>query len=251
MAIAAGVIAWFGVAPVTKWEGLLRDAAERMRPLAEMNTRLIELSSGRTSGGKDSPARIGEDLAALTGSLPPTTPEEFRRCMAQLSVKCGRGASELLEAATVRMPRHFATTEALCRQLLQVAVEEASLGKGAAAEEDSLRAEELAGRFAATRPNSSALGLLGNVQSGRFEFAHNPKSLNDAIASWSRAAALDPYGTTFPLRMFRTLTAAGRMDEARIWAEKLLHLDLLQRLDPLKRLTPEEIAAVKSILDSK
>ncbi len=60
------------------------------------------------------------------------------------------------------------------------------------------------------------------------------------MAAWEKAARLDPYGLTFPLRIFKALMALDRREQAKVWAQRLLELDRLQRLDPLKGLTEEE-----------
>lgn len=252
MIAVAACLAWFGVAPMTRWETALRDASDRMRPLAEITERLTELRSGRPpSRAGDSMSKVLEELGAMTESLPPATPQELQRGMDVLSMKCGKAACELLERAAAMAPHHFATTEAWCRQLMLVSAAEASLGKSAPAQDDAARAAELARRFAGAHRTSSAFGLLGNVEASRYDFSRDPRHLTQAVAAWTQAVTLDPHGTTFPLRIFRALIAAGRTTEARLWAAMLVELDQLQRLDPLKRLSDDEMSAVKAALEGK
>jgi hypothetical protein len=216
-----------------------------------MRMRLTELASGkRLTREDDTGPKISQDLGALTDSLPPTTHAELQRAMTMLDVKCSRAATVALETAVRRAPRHLGTTESLCRVLMEAAAGESALGHASKAEELAVLASQAAQEFGDRKLTSGILSLLGNIEAGRFDLTHDAAHLNAAIAAWTRGAALDPYGTTLPLRIFNMLVSNGKTAEAGPWATKLIELDNLQRLDPLKRLTDEEMAALKKVLNT-
>jgi hypothetical protein len=240
LAGAAAVLAWLGIAPVSRWELALGSAAAEMRPLADIRTRLRDLEPGPS----EKAAKLLGDLARLTDSPPPESPQELERALAILTIKATTAAAPLLERAASLAPRHFETTESLVRLLSERAAMAALAGQGALRDSSIIESEVHARRFADRHPTSSALGLLGNVEAARHDWSGDPKLLDAAIEAWTAGARLDPHGLSLPLQVFRTLERAGRKDEARTWALRLLELDKLQRLDELKRLSPEDLAAV-------
>lgn len=245
----SGVIAWLGVVPVSRWEAALSQAADHMRPMAEIKMRLSKLSTTRPEG--DSMDLLARDLAELTQSPPPVSSEELQRSMARLTMKTCSGAAVALNHAEQLAPRHFTTVETLCRLLMEQAAAESALGRGAQASALEDQALEVAHAFAARRPGPAIFGLIGNIQASRFEFNHERGALAGAVIAWTRASQLDPYGTSFPLRTFRLLESSGRTEEAVPWAIRLLELNDLQRLDPLKKLSDDELAAVRRVLGTK
>ena len=70
----------------------------------------------------------------------------------------------------------------------------------------------------------------------------------EAIASWSRAAALDPWGLEPAQALYRLHRELGQTEQAREAARRLLEVDNAKRLDPLRRLPPEERAEVGAFL---
>lgn len=240
----AGAWVVLGAMPVWRWERELAAAAREVRPLSEIAMRYEEFA---TSGGHpangDTPERIAADAAAIAGLPTPRSAEEFERLMNGLTVRLTGGARPHLEAACGLAPHDVPTAEAYCRCRMVEASAEAALGDAGAAraigEEVSAWANAFVSRL--PKPTASAWGVLGTVWSTRAELEHDTRDLEPAIEAWQKAAGLDPYGLTFPVRIFRAYTTLNRPEALKIWGRKLLELNTLQRLDPLRGLTGPEL----------
>jgi hypothetical protein len=141
----------------------------------------------------------------------------------------------------------------MCRAYLMAAQAQEKLGHQDRADALAQRAADAAAIATQWTPRSpSAYSLLGTTMASWAEMTTDAELRRQrseaAIESWTSAAALDPFGLTFPLRIFKTEVELGRQDRARMWAERVLRADESQRLDPLKRLTPEERAEVDRVL---
>lgn len=243
--ILAGVFAWIGLMRVSRWEGSLAEASERMRPLAELRSRWANVRSQSLLEG-DSKQMVARDLGVLLNAPSPRSDQEVESALTKLSQNsCGQAANSLDRAAQLA-PNHFATTEALCRTLMEESAAQGILGENPRA--TVAFALDRATAFAARRRTASAYGLVGNIHAAKFADDHDPASLTAAIEAWNQAALLDPYGTSFPLRIFRQLVEAGKTKQARPFAAKLLELNELLRLDPLKRLTEDELKSIRKVL---
>ncbi len=243
----AGVIAWLGLTRVSSWEVSLGEASEHLRPLAEVRTRWLSIQSAALLEG-DSKGRLAQDLGKLTNSPEPRSDQEVEGALTKLAMKACGAAAESLSFAVVSAPRHFPTTEALCRVLMEKAGSESALGQGAQAAATETRALDVAISLANRRPTASVFGLIGNIHAAKFEASHDPAALAAAVAAWNQASTRDPYGTSFPLRIFRQLVEAGRFSEARPYATKLLEMNELLKLDPLKKLSEEELKSIRRVL---
>lgn len=191
--------------------------------------------------------RIADELGRVLGAAPATDEASFGREMDRLLAGSTAAAAEELARAMAASPRHLATVEAYCRMRLSEGAAKVRLAdpNGEAALDEAAKAAQ---RQCQSASSAGAFGLLGNVWSTRAEVLKQPDQMNRAVEAWTTAAAMDPYGLTFPMRVFRTELSLGHAETARRWAGRLLDLDKLQRLDELKRLTPSERAEIEGAL---
>ena len=102
-------------------------------------------------------------------------------------------------------------------------------------------------------PTSSAQGALARaylhsasvIGSGSLE---GEQAMPAAIAAFERAASLDPHGITYPLQLFELARQSGDRELARKWAEELLRRNENMKLDPVRALTPEQVARARAAL---
>jgi hypothetical protein len=253
LSISAAGLAWIvciGL-PMLRWERGLREAADLVAPIGQLRQRTVAVLSSRGPlPDSDSMDRIAGDLGRLLNQAPPGKAEEFERAMAALAAVRAEEASRRLELAGAQVPRHFGTREAAARMLLAAADARQSLGMRDQSERLGAEAVRIAqDATAGLPPTASAYGMLGTVWATRAGFGVNQEYLHRALEAWTAAAALDPYGLAFPLRIFKTELVLGRTESAKRWARRLLELDALQRLDPLKRLTEQERREVMKALE--
>lgn len=253
LAIAA---AWavLGLRPMVSWERGLRDAAAMVAPAARINERTTAVASagGKTADG-DTMERISSDLGQMLGQAAPRNPVEFDGAFATLLATRAEAAADRLAATASDTRRHLPTQDAICRAYLLAAQAQGKLGHQDRADALAQRAADVAKATTSWEPRSpSAFSLLGTTLATWAELSTDPaqrrRNLEAAIEAWTAAAALDPFGLTFPLRIFKTELDLGRRDRARVWAERVLRADESQRLDPLKRLTSKEREEVEGIL---
>jgi hypothetical protein len=237
----AAVWTVFAAASVVRWEHALSAAATEVRPLAEVSERIANLASPALSRG-DSMPRIAADVASLAGGPVPTDAQSFRVVMARLTAQRCDAAAKLLAEST---NDHAATLEAASRMWLMAAASHHELGEPMQAPLDAAAA---AIDIALRSPTAAVHGMAANVLSARADLEGRPELAAKAIEHWTAAAALDPYGLTFPFRLFRAEVARGNTQGAKRWAQRLLDLNPLQRLDPLKHLTAKDLEEVEAVL---
>lgn len=251
VALTAGAWSWAGLGRTIRWEGELRAAAREVRPLAEISHRLEAVALGQGEGPDgDSMLRIAEDVGTLLGRPAPTDPAQFDQAMNTLASRLAALATPHLERAAALFPAHVPTIEAQCHVRMAAAAAEAVLGRPETASALGEEASRIAEALVERTPTAGAYSLLGTIWASRADIERQREHLVKAVTAWERAAALDPYGLTFPLRVYRTLRIMDRQEEAQIWARRLLELDTLQRLDPLKGLTPQEREEIRRVAGS-
>ncbi|MBL9032410.1 MAG: tetratricopeptide repeat protein [Phycisphaerae bacterium] len=245
--LSAAAIGVLGLPGVAGWERGLRDAAEIVRPFARLSERLRLVGTPQRRTGDDMP-RIAADVGALLGEVPARDPRGLDLAMGRLQAAVASRAEGPLRAALSRFPTHTATAEAICRLLLQRAYALSAQGMVPRAEEDFAEAIAIAKALVARAPGVAANhGLLASMLDAQAGFHQSPDGLERAVEALKDAAALDPFGTTFPMRLARTEAALRRMDEARSWARKALDLDRGLRLDPLRQMSDRERAEMERL----
>ncbi len=241
--ILAGVWAVMAGVPTVRWERALIDAAAGVQPLAEITSRWDDLRHGHAEP-KDSVQAVASDLGRLLGVPPATDEASFLRSMDQLAARSCDGAADTLAGAMALAPHHLPTVDAFCRMRLMQGSALARLGDLSGAGRAIDQAVAAAERQSQS-PSAGAFGLLGNVWTTRAEVLKQPELRNRAVEAWTKAAAMDPYGLSFPWRVFEAERDLGHVEATRRWAGRLMELDKLQRLDELKRLTAEQRAVVE------
>ncbi|MBX3375430.1 MAG: O-antigen ligase family protein [Phycisphaeraceae bacterium] len=240
---ASIVVAWFGVVPASRWESSLADAAASMRPMAQIRTVLTE---------ERDPAHIEStmaELARMTGLPPPRSEAEFQTAMARLAHWCASEAMPHLERAVREAPGHLGTREAMVRVLMEGAGTAEVAGRPDVKEPSMKRALMHARELVQRRPSASTWGLVANVEVTFWRATGDSSHLDAAVEAWERGARLDPYGLSMPLQQFRAMVSAGRpVGEL---ARKLLQLDALQRLDPIRGLSPADRAVVERAAEGR
>ena len=172
--------------------------------------------------------------------------QPVRSTLMWLLAACCAGAAEKLAQAMNAAPRHLPTVEAYCRTRMMQGAALIRLvdSKGTTALEDAVAAAQKQCQW----HSAGAFSLLANTWSTRADLTGQAELKTHAIEAWTEAAKLDPYGLTFPFRIFETELALGHAEAARKWAARLVELDKLQRLDELKRLSPEQRSEVEAAL---
>lgn len=253
MAVLAAGIAWAAVhvSPVVRWQRELTAAAAAVEPVMDINFRLQELERSGVAGSAQRSIFSGimADLGAAVGHPIPADQAGFERAMDEFMALRAPGAIDHLAAAASGRLRHFPTVEALARLTLTMAGTYRVLGATEQAAAMESTAEAIGKEVAAWRPaTAGAAGLEGNIQAALAELRGDRARLDAAIAAWERAAALDPYGLSFPLRIFSAHLESGDKAQARRWAARLLELNNLQRLDEVRQLSDEDRARAERAL---
>jgi hypothetical protein len=245
--VILSAIAWAAlVGPRTLgWEHALDRAAAELAPYADLAQRLSALQDPKNKP-EESVADIARDVGRAAGVPAPGDATALTHDMDQLLAATSGAAAGWLAKAMEIAPHHLPTVEAYCRMRMAEGAAMARLGaSGAQAAFD----QALAAAEAQTHWTSAgAFGLLANVWSGTAEVLRRPELMDKAVDAWTKAAALDPYGLSFPYRAFEVELAQGHAEAARRWAGELLRLDTLQRLDELKQLTPDQRGKVQQAL---
>jgi hypothetical protein len=237
-------VAWgtLAVPRTARWERALIDAASRVAVYADLTQRVVALRDSK-GPADDSIGRIASDIGKSLAMPAPTDDATLTSAMDRLLARGAAEAAIDLTRAMSAWPRHLQTVEAYCKMKLGEAAAKARLGAPDAEEvfDQAVSAAERQAQF----PSAGAFGLLGNVLNTEAEVLRRPELVGRAVDAWTKAAAMDPYGLSFPYRVFEAELAQGHAEAARRWAGKLTELDKLQRLDELKRLTPEQRAKVQ------
>lgn len=241
LVVASIGAAWLLVLPASRWESALADASAAMRPMAEIRSALQQ-------EGADGPERAQQaiaELSRLTSLPPPRNESELNRAFAVLSYRLGLAATPALDRAVALAPSHIGTREALIRVLIARAFAARESGPAEEVLATARIAESEARELVRIHPSASTWGLLGNVHSSLYELTRDRRHLDKAVDAWATGADLDPHGLALRLQQFHALQSDGRTHDAAVLARRLLELDELQRLDPIKRLLPEDRAAIE------
>jgi hypothetical protein len=241
--------AWLGLVPVARWQDELASAASAVHPVAEVNERMGRIiEDGPVTADGDSMPHLATDLSSLLGRPRARDMNALYGELDELFVRTAGRAQSHLAAALALSDGDAQTAEALARIMMLRAMAEGRRGEDATANALAEQAQQMAGALAEQRPTANRFGLLGNILAARAELHQNHAYLEAAITAWGQAAELDPYGLTFPLRVYRALERLGEEETERglMWGGRILRLDEQLRLDPVRQLTAEERSRVKA-----
>lgn len=229
LALSAGALT---LPSMWSWSNALTDAAEAVRPIGEA----VAAFESAPPGSSEQAEAVAA-IATIAGVPIPKTGSELERAMAEAQYRAAVAALPSLESALRARPYDEATRRAVVR--VHVALATASDESGRASEH-ATRALAIAVEGTGINPASAgSWGLLANVHlalAGKIADA----GLEGAIAACERAAALDPFGSTYPLKLVDLFLQVGRLEDAREWALRALEADRNLRLDPLRQLTAEQ-----------
>jgi len=106
-------------------------------------------------------------------------------------------------------------------------------------------AGEIAHSMIQRRPKQASSYSFGaGIGLERYQLLADSAALDEAIGFQETACSLDPYGLRAAQQMALLLELAERSDESVRWYRRVLEIDGLLSLDPLKQLTEEERADV-------
>lgn len=236
-----------GVRPALRWESHLRTAAEAVAPLPELSARLNALRdpSALPLLPGDSLPRLHADIALALGT--PSRTGSPDADLAILFLRRAEAAGRELAAAAEVFPSHAPTLQAAGRLAMNAAGAADALGDPSASHWAE-QAEALALRATGTEVGTAAAwGWLGVVRSTRAAMTGRTEDLRGAVEAWEEAMRLDPHSPSVPRQLVDALVALGEREKARAWAARLLEIDEQGRLDPLRRLPPEERARLERL----
>ncbi len=247
--ITATPMVWAG-ARIMDWERNLIDAGTMARRVGSLYVRANLLEQGRPLLG-DSESRWMSDFRELIGSEPPTKLREAAHWAIAnsdapvLDLEDARASSGLVDPQTLLAAADAELDRAQAWFRLSDSAEAVSLAE---------RAADFAIEASKCLPlSSSSFGSLGRAYLAA-HFYQSPESttgdesLAAAISAFERAASLDPHGIAYPLQLFELGRQTGDRDLTRKWAEELLRRNANMRLDPVRALTPEQVASAQAAL---
>lgn len=187
--------------------------------------------------GSESIESILRDARALDPAAP-ADPRQLAAWLENLRNHRLADAREGLERALAIGPRHWETLRAASRL---AALESRAAEHAARAAELQHRAVALATRGTDLFPRSpQAWTWLATVHTLIGE-------TRAAISALERAATLDPHGLTVKVRLANLCAQAGHASAAGDWARRALETDQNLRLDPLRRLSDSDRAAMMKL----
>lgn len=256
---------WAG-SRVMNWERDLVDSGQSARAAGLLAQRLAALESGAPFEGDSLDRWMSDTFNVWNDDWWTPSDEQATLSEAHRNDPRSRLAASVIAAANwsemglgsggLIDVTHAPTFAAAADAALEVAAAFASLGHRTEAIERAKEAVERAERACVLRPErSSSFGLLGRTRLALVALERDPggegvegDSLARAIAAFERAAALDPHGITYPLQLFELARQTGDRELARKWAEELLRRNENMKLDPVRALTPEQVARAQATL---
>ncbi|HEX8876624.1 MAG TPA: O-antigen ligase family protein [Phycisphaerales bacterium] len=237
--VALAASAW--IAPLSRWESLLRSGAASM---GQAPTFIRALTEAQDPGFR---ALVLRQLHDATGAAVGNDADSIKAAITKLRLQgMTRGLTDLV-AAIAAAPSDSQTRESASRVALQLA----ALHTSESSERRDLRQRAIQiAADATTLPlrRAASQAWLANVLRGAADLGGDPTLRTDALQALERAAALDPWNSLHPSAAATLAQSLGQSDTARRWAARALELDANMRLDPLRRLDPAERTRLEAIV---
>lgn len=228
------------IAPLSRWESLLRSGAVSM---GHAPTMVRALTEAQDPGIR---ASLLRQLQDATGAAVGSDADSINAAITKLRLRgMTEGLTDLV-AAIAAAPSDSPTRESASRVALQLA----ALHPPESAERRDLRQRAIQiAADATTLPlrRAASQAWLANVLRGAADLGGDPALRTDALQALERAAALDPWNSLHASAAATLASSLGQPDPARRWAARALELDANMRLDPLRRLEPAERGRLESI----
>ena len=251
--VSGAILLWgaslltLGWRPVARWESELRAALTASEPASESRSLIQQLEHATPSDRAAAAGRLSDHLSRVLGRPVGDTESAMRRGLEDVFLHSGEQALAHLNSAAVRVT-HPGTLRAISRLALQLSATHRDRGEQFPSALLVERAEDSA-RQAAELPlqHASSLGWLGTVRMSLATSTDNRAERELAVSAWEGAAAADPYGLTWHVKLARALADLGRAEEAAGWARRALENDENSRLDTLRGLTAAEKVEMSGI----
>lgn len=251
--IASGAIVAVGasfttdIRAVFDWERALAETGNQAHHAGVLRLRLNAIESGRPMPGDSLAAWQRSANVGGHETFSTLTPRE-QLAQATLDLVPSHSYSDLAWSLGDSL-KHAPTLKAAAEVAFDLAGEARVLGDEMSALRHANEGRDLAAAAAAwDPPSSSAWGWLAQTELALHELSGEPDALNRARAAFERAAALDPHGIAYPLQLFELSRRMRDSEGTRRWGEELLRRNQNFRLDPLRALTPEQVARVEGAL---
>lgn len=244
------------VAPwsVIGWERRLREAWVAASDVGRVRDelRVLEIDPALAARLGVSFEGVRREVARMVEQAPATSPARFEGQLDWLTLlRAGEAERALAEAVFVGgVPTGRSADRAAQRRAMSY------VATGDRAGAISVVGQAIA-RFAwvaaaaETSLGWSHLGSMQSVQAELFESAGSSEAAlsvrRAAVASYARAAALDPRGVHHPLRLARLSVRIGDAAGAAEWARRAIENDENARLDPLMGLSEGERAEMEGL----
>ena len=219
---------------IMEWEQRLEHAAGELRPLADV--RQLRMLADRD------PRALPEAAAVATEALRQTVPPDASSIDRAMNVIASQRiplATEELEQAAASSNGDPATLRALSQFYVQTP------GSDGTRTTLAIKRAQQATEARLGRASSSA--WLGTVLNGLYVQDKKPEQLAQAIEAYKKAAALDPSNLPAALKIVELAELSKNALLAKEWATQALERHARTRLDPLKGLTAEQLAHMRSI----
>jgi hypothetical protein len=221
---------------VMEWERGLASAAEALRPLADV--RQILTFAARDPRALPEAAAIASE--ALRQNVAPDV-NSVDRAMSAIAAQRIPLATGELERAVAASNGDAVTLRALSQFYVQT--------PGSDGTRTALAITRAEQATQAQLGRASSWAWLGTVLNGLYMQDKKPELLAKAIDAYTQAAMLDPSSLPAVVKIVELAQLARNDKLAREWATQALARHERTRLDPLKGLTAEQVARMRSVAD--
>lgn len=245
LAVPCAAVLWLA-APVWRWQRELGHAAAHVGVVTDLKQRLDAVAGRKPLFAGDTTELIASDASALSGGPAPASLQALRTTIAGLvaghAIDCDQRFARAL--AHLRRAGLDSPDTARTRDRLWILI--ASIQKDmpeirGPTDPDAMgRVRQIAADAAAPgQPDRGVSRLSAQASFARAAWAltGDRSLLKVSLDLFAEAAALDPYGLTYPLEAYHIARELGDGVQASYWARRCLELDTLTRLDPLRGLT--------------